>query len=121
MKDIDERFYTYSVNEYGHPIAFYPEEMNANLSSLNYDTLDLSEWDPTPKQPLLSTWKWMEPRHQSNFYYSTQGADGPALQTVFFNVWYSMSLQPPHAQHTRTLDRALDIRRLRMALISTPK
>ena len=87
IDDYDERFYTYSVDAFDHPIAFYPEEMNAILSSLNYGTLDFAEWDPTAKQPYLSTWKWMESRHQSNFYNSTAGADGPALQTVVFNVW----------------------------------
>eukprot|EP01084_Bolivina_argentea_P190015 326654_1 len=86
MKGIPEEFYTYSLDTYHHQIAFYPEEMPPNITSINYDTLDFSEWDPTDKQPYLSFWKWLEPRHQTNFYYVTQGQDGPGLQSVFFNA-----------------------------------
>eukprot|EP01084_Bolivina_argentea_P186941 322126_1 len=86
MHGVPEYFYDYSIDTYNHPIAFYPENMDVNITSINYDTLDFSEWNPTAKQPFLSTWKWFEPRHQSNYYYGTAGEDGPGLQTVFFNA-----------------------------------
>eukprot|EP01084_Bolivina_argentea_P308372 533218_1 len=93
MNYIPEIFYTYSVNTYNHPIVFYPEQdpQTFNLSSINYDTLDFGIWTINNMRngPPLSTFKWLEPRHQTAAAFS--GTDYNIHQTQFFNAISSTS------------------------------
>eukprot|EP01084_Bolivina_argentea_P186940 322125_1 len=118
MNYIPQQFYTYSVNTYNRPIAMYPEQGGSfPINTINYDTMDFAEWDVTGKNPLLSMWKWLEPRHQSNFYYATKGYDTNGLQTVFFNAigysttqglfWCYQKIVPRDAQQIKIISSIL--------------
>jgi len=73
----------------GHPLALEPESMNADLGLL-WDTLSWAYWDYSSFAPMVSLYKWLEPRHMENACRRSGRDKTDDLQYAFFNgVGYS--------------------------------
>ncbi|HEY5080118.1 MAG TPA: hypothetical protein VII43_09725, partial [Opitutaceae bacterium] len=68
----------------GHPVALEPELSPKEDSMLAYDQQSWAYWD-YPFVPMVSKWKWLEPRHMINVCDRWAIHHTDNLQAAFFN------------------------------------
>jgi len=103
----------------GHPVAFEPELSPKDDAMLAYNQQSWAYWG-YPFVPLVSKWKWLEPRHMLNVCDRWSTDHNNVLQAAFFNgvgieswenIWgYWNQITPRNAETIRriaTIYRAL--------------
>ena len=68
----------------GHPVALEPELSPKDDAMLAYDQQSWGYWD-YPFVPMVSKWKWLEPRHMVNVCDRWAANHTDNLQAAFFN------------------------------------
>jgi formylglycine-generating enzyme required for sulfatase activity len=84
MLGIDHDFLVAS-NKVGHPVALQPEVGFRELDMIKWNTMSWGYWQYLEKVPVVSKYKWLEPRHMVNISERWARDRTNGLQSAFFN------------------------------------